>query len=177
MQSLRQLFKRLQSADADQRDALRQFNLMPGLNGKAVSVKSLAEKLGLSVYEVDLPNGMAGRLVQDAFSDSGFAIEVNKTQNVRSKRFTVLHELGHFFMHANKDDVLADPLLLSRSDDQFYYDTKQEREANDFADVLLFGDGALEAAVSLLNRDVKRLSNFFGVTEKMIEVALRKFRL
>lgn len=175
MRSFRELFAKLRHLDDTQRHILRQFNLSPAHNGKAVSVKSLAERLGLSVYQVELPRSMAGRLVKDAFSDTGYAIEVNCRHNVTSRRFTVLHELGHYFLHTGDDDPLADPMLLSRGDDAFYFDLKQEREANDFADILLFGDGALEAASSLFGGDVQQLAKFFGVTENMITVALRKF--
>lgn len=174
MRSLRDLFSKL-PADGKLRHALRQFNLAPGRLGKAVSVKALAEALGLDVHQVDLPKGMAGRLVPDPFSDSGYAIEVNRHHSVRSRRFTVLHEIGHFLLHADATDPLADAMLLSRSDDEFYFDQTQEREANDVADVLLFGDGALAAAVSLYRGDVENLAKYFGVTENMIRVAMRKF--
>lgn len=178
MKSLRQLFHRLPpDADGYMRDALRTFNLAPGKNGKAVSVKALAENLGLDVYQVDLPRGMAGRLVSDPFAESGYAIEVNRRHGVRSRRFTVLHEIGHYLLHANKTDPLADPAFLDRGSDAFYFDLTEEKEANAVADVLLFGDGALEAAASLFGSDVNKLADFFGVTEKMIQVAMKKFNV
>ncbi|WP_147094933.1 ImmA/IrrE family metallo-endopeptidase [Roseovarius sp. TE539] len=174
MRSLRDLFAKL-PADGVLRHALRQFNLAPGRLGKAVSVRELAESLGLDVYQVELPKGMAGRLVSDPFSDSGYAIEVNRQHSVLSRRYTVLHEIGHFLLHADVTDPLADAMLLSRSDDEFYFNQSQEWEANNVADVLLFGDGALAAAVSLHRGDVKKLAKYFGVTENMIRVAMRKF--
>ncbi|WP_299280588.1 ImmA/IrrE family metallo-endopeptidase [uncultured Tateyamaria sp.] len=163
------------SLNGEVRDLLRQFNLSPQIANKAASVKKLSEGLGVDVHRTDLPRGMAGRLVQDPFSESSYAIEVNKSHDVRSQRFTVLHELGHFLLHADRTDFLAEPMHLNRSSDEFYFDTTQEQEANDFADTLLFGDGALAAAHSLYRGDVPSLAHYFGVTEPMVKVALRKF--
>jgi len=118
---------------------------------------------------------MSGRLVQDSFSESGYAIEVNEAEGIGSQRFTVLHELGHFLMHLDRRDIFAEPMHLNRSSSEFYFKPMEEREANDFADTLLFGDGALEAAHSLYRGHLPSLAHFFGVTEKMVEVALKKF--
>ncbi|WP_282118361.1 ImmA/IrrE family metallo-endopeptidase [Ruegeria atlantica] len=174
MRSLRDLFLRL-PANGNVRDAIRKFNLSPKVNGKAKSVKELAETLGFSVERRKLPGGQAGRLVQDPFSDNGYCIEVNEAHSVESQRWSVLHEMGHFFLHANHNDPLAEPLYLDRSNSAFYVDTRQETEANQFAAVLLFGDGALGAAIGLHGRDTKRLSRHFGVSEKTIRVAMKQF--
>jgi len=64
---------------------------------------------------------------------------------------------------------------LNRGDDEFYFDQEAEREANDFADCLLFADGALAAAHSLFGGKIDHIAHFFGVTEKMIEIAIKKF--
>lgn len=174
MRTLRELFERL-PANGDLRDTLRKFNLAPNVDGKAKSVKELAEYLGFAVERRKLPAGMAGRLVQDPFSDNGYCIEVNEGHSVESQRWSVLHEMGHFFLHANHHDPLADPLYLDRSGYAFYVDTRQEAEANEFAAVLLFGDGALAAAVGLYGNNLKKLSRHFGVSGKTIRVAMKQF--
>ncbi|MCX8953801.1 ImmA/IrrE family metallo-endopeptidase [Ruegeria sp. NA] len=174
MKTLRELFKRLPTNGAV-RDALRKFNLAPKVNGKAKSVKELAESLGFAVERRRLPAGMAGRLVQDPFSDNGYCIEVNEAHSVESQRWSVLHEMGHFFLHATHNDPLADPLYLDRSGYAFYVDTRQEVEANEFAAVLLFGDGALAAAMGLYGNNLKKLSKHFGVSEITIRIAMKQF--
>src|SRR6056297_312984 len=177
MRDLRDIFRRLPKDEGELRHKLRNFNFFVRKNGKAASVKDLAEQIGVDVYQVELPRGMAGRLVSDPFAESGYAIEVQKSQNVRSKRFTVLYDLGHYLIHLDKSDPLADPMFLDRGNDAFYFDGQQECEANDVADTLLFGDGALAAALTLCGGDTNKLANYFGVTEKMIQVALRKYGL
>lgn len=174
MKSLRELFARL-PLNGDTRDTLRRFNMGMMRPGKVQSVKDLSDALGLDVYQTDLPRRMGGRLVSDPFSPSGYAIEVNRCHSIESRRFTVLHEIGHFLLHVDKRDPLFDALHLNRGEEEFYFSTVMEQEANDVADVLLFGDGALEAAVSLHGRDTMKLGKYFGVSEKMISVAMSKF--
>ncbi|MEI2804928.1 ImmA/IrrE family metallo-endopeptidase [Albidovulum sp.] len=175
MKNLRDLFKRL-PPDGHVRHLLRSFNLAPIADGKAKSVRVLAESLGFDVVRSRLPTGVAGRLVQDAFSSNGYRIEVNETLSVQAQRWAVLHEIGHFFLHVDRDDFLANPSYLDRSANAFYVETNHEKEANEFAAVLLFGDGALAAAQSLHGRDLKLLAKLFGVSEKAIEIALKQFR-
>lgn len=174
MRTLRELFRHLPE-DGDIRNELRQFNLWPTKGGKPASVRELAERLGFIVQRKRLPKGMAGRLVQDPFAENGYCIEVNERHSVESQRWTVLHEMGHYFLHANHRDPLADPTFLDRSASAFYTNTNEEREANQFAAVLLFGDGALEGARGSSGNDKERLAKLFGVSVKTIEIALKQF--
>ena len=176
MRSMRDIMRKVQLS-GEVRDTLRRFNLSPQVANRAASVKQLAEALGVDVHRTELPRGMAGRLVQDPFTESGYAIEVSKSHDVRSQRFTVLHELGHFLLHADRTDIFAEPFHLNRSSEEFYFDLMQEQEANDFADALLFGDGALAAAHSLYRGDVVLIAHYFGVTEPMVKIASKKFGL
>lgn len=174
MKSLRDLFLRI-PADGDTRHLLRQFNMGMMRPGKIQSVRELADGLGLDIRQLPMPKRMAGRLVSDPFSASGYGIEVNKEHSVISKRFTVLHEIGHYLLHVDRSDPLFDGLNLNRGSDEFYFEINQEKEANQVADVLLFGDGALEAAYSLHGGDLERVAKFFGVSEAMLRVAMKKF--
>ncbi|PXW70613.1 Zn-dependent peptidase ImmA (M78 family) [Loktanella sp. PT4BL] len=175
MRTFKELFRAI-DGDGDARHKLRSFNISQRLDGKAKSVKLLAESLGFSVRAMELPRGMAGRLVRDAFSDNGFEIQVNQSYSVQSQRWAVLHEMGHFFRkHVDRSDYLAADMFLDRSSEAFYVDQKEEVEANEFAAVVLYGDGALEAAKSLHGANTTKLAKVFGVSEKSIEYALKKF--
>jgi Zn-dependent peptidase ImmA (M78 family) len=175
MKSFRELMRRL-PPDGQVRDLLRKFNLAPKIDRKARSVKDLALDLGFSVERCDLPRGMVGRLMPDAFAENGYCIEVNKNNSVQAQRFAVLHEIGHFFLHLNRNDPLADPMFLDRSGAVFYDEPTQEREANEFAETVLFGDGALDAARSLYGGSVPSIAQHFGVSEKVVEIAMRRMR-
>ncbi len=163
--------------DGDVRHQVRNFTLNPRVQGRARSVKALAESLGLYIYEQELPRGQNGRLTTDPFSDSGFAIIINSKLSVMAKRFAVLHELGHFFRHRSKIEESFDDTFFDLSGQAFYVNKTEEREANEFAEALLFGAGQLAAAVGLVGSDPKKLSRYFGVTEPVIKVAMRKLRV
>jgi len=175
MRALRDLFKKL-PGDGRLRHVLRNFNLRMVGNGPIPSVKVLAETLGLDVYEVDLPRHVRGRLQQDPFAEAGYRIEVNMHDNVVVRRTTVLHELMHFFLHP-KDDVFATQYRAGR--DHFYLSDElaEEREANEALMVLLFGDGALEAAIGLYGQDREKLAKHFGAPTTLVDRALQTFGL
>jgi len=174
IKNLRDILKHL-PANGDVRDKLRRFNLAPAINRKAQSVKELAESLGFSVDRKRLQVGMAGRLVQDPFSDNGFCIEINESHSVQSQRWTVLHEIGHYFLHSDHTDPLAFDMHLDRSAEAFYVNDVEEKEANQFAETLLFGDGSLAAARSLYVDDMDKLSRHFGVSENVIRIAMKRY--
>ena len=90
-------------------------------------------------------------------------------------RWAVLHEMGHYFLHIDRNDPLADPMYLDRSDNAFYVDVSEEREANQFAEVILFGDGSLAAARSLYADDMAKLVRHFGVSEAVLKIAMERY--
>lgn len=176
MRTFEDIMKRL-DGDHKTKRALLSFNMTPQRKGGAVSVRKLADDLGLSVYEVELPHGVAGRLVDDPMSESMYAIEVNKSQKVTSKRFTVLHEIGHFLFHLDRSDVFAEPMYLDRGAGAFYFNPGQEAEANRFAEEIVFGNNALEGVYPELLRRLDQIAHFFGMSERVTEIAMRRRRM
>jgi len=167
---------RLLPEDGRVRHKFRQFSLNPRVEGRARSVKGFAEDLGFAVVECNLTQGINGRLVTDTWSERGYCIEVNRAASVGAKRFTVLHEIGHYYLHSDHEDPLSWTEHFDPSGQTFYIDKKAEREANEFAEALLFGSGQLAAAHSLLGGDVQKLARYFGVTEPVVRIAIEKLR-
>ena len=162
--------------DGEIRHTIRNFTLNPRVQQRARSVKDLAEGIGFDVVECDLPKGMNGRLSQDAWSENGYSIEINRSLSVEAKRFAVLHEMGHYFLHTDNNDPLADIMHFDLSGDTFYLDQNLEREANAFAEAILFGGGQLAAAVGLHGSDLVKLAKYFGVTQPVVRIAIEKLR-
>lgn len=77
-------------------------------------------------------------------------------------------------MHRNDYDLFRVE-YLDRSASSFYEVPAQEREADEFAATLLFGDGALEAAIGSIGNNPMALARRFGVTEQVIKIAVRQF--
>jgi hypothetical protein len=173
MRTFRDLFAKL-PADGKTRHLLRSFNL--GMMGGAAlpSVQKLAVELGFDVYLLDLPRNVRGRLEADTFAENGYRIEVNKRDDVQTRRWTVLHEIMHFFLH-RRDDPFA--IGLHRAGGGHFYDAQErqeEREANEFTEALVFGESALSAAASLHGKDLVRLAKHFGVSIETVRIALSR---
>lgn len=141
------------------------------------SIERLADRLGLFVIEAELEAGLDGYLDHDPRhgSRSGYVIYINRELNTPRKRWTLAHELGHYFLHKDEmEKTLELSVHRHRGKLDNLYDEDRELEANNFAEDLFFGNGALEAAVSLHGRNVQHLARrVFGVPEQSVEIALR----
>jgi len=171
MKTLKQFFSRL-PPDGRARDAFSRFNGAPKAQG-VQSAKALAETLGFSVERVHLPLGFAGRLVHDPFARNGCRIEVNAKDSVVRQRWTVLHEIAHYFLHFDRLDPFAPEKCRDRSD-PFYSqeELKEEHEADAFVAALYFDRGALAAARASLGDSLPKLARHFGVSEGAVRIAL-----
>jgi Zn-dependent peptidase ImmA (M78 family) len=67
-----------------------------------VNIVGLAEALGVHVLELDLGREVAGEIFRDSDSDSGYSINVNASDPVVRKRFTVGHEIAHYLLHRDR---------------------------------------------------------------------------
>ncbi len=169
IRSFRQLIARI--SNSKHRHVLRQFNLAQRATGRPQSVVKLAQALGLDVDMVDLDRGQSGFLKPDTFAESGYCIVVNRHDGIRRRRFTVLHEIMHFLLHTDLDDPLAEGSARDLSERQFYTADQlaQEKEANQSAAVLLFGEGVLSAAMSHFQGDTRKVADSFGVSETVVK--------
>ncbi len=103
-----------------------------------VDVYSMARDLGISVKEKELPDEVSGSIEK---IDENYLITVNSLHATSRKRFTIAHEIGHFFLH---EDLLS---LGKIQDNKLYRSCKdcitphpnqyQETEANKFAASML----------------------------------------
>ena len=118
MKSFRELMARL-PAKGDIRHALRRFNFGMTGRGSPPSVLELARTLGFDVRLTPMPKNMRGRLARDTFAESGFVIEVNEGDDVRTRRWTVLHEMMHAFLHKRDDPFAAEQY---RAGGEHFYD-------------------------------------------------------
>ncbi len=101
-----------------------------------VDVTSIANELGINVWEMVLPEGISGKIFKDPLNggESGYSIGVNKSEWYLRKRFTLAHEIAHFILHR---DQIGDEL----TDDAMYRSglpTREEAQANRLAaDILM----------------------------------------
>ncbi len=123
-----------------------------GFVGPPVIVHSIARRLGLEVRKSRGLGDLRARLV-------GAVIEVNAAEPPVAQRFSVAHELGHYFLQTRHG---AGPAA--------------EREADAFAGELLVPGPLLTAALGDTT-DTTELAARFKVSRQVLEIAARDHRL
>lgn len=98
--------------------------------------------------------------------DDRFIIAINSKQNQLRQRFTLAHELGHYYIHKHSLNGIHTDITLFR-------DANEDRlgiefAANDFAAELLMSEDSFKKAISKGINTPKHLSVLFEVTEKAI---------
>jgi Zn-dependent peptidase ImmA (M78 family) len=93
-----------------------------------VPVEEVAAHFKLRIGKAASTN-FSGLLIR---KDGAALIGINSTENPRRQRFTIAHEIGHFFLHPN-----ADVLVDYRSNSKGTRRTPKEKEADIFAASLL----------------------------------------
>jgi Zn-dependent peptidase ImmA (M78 family) len=121
----------------------------------------LVERLGGRIIYQDL----------DDWIEEGGSIFVHKTNDFDiflprythplRDRFTIAHELGHYFLHASQGDT---PIIAYRNGS-----TRIEWEANWFAAGLLMPKDKFVSAMRRLG-DVRRVARWFGISPAAVEV-------
>jgi len=130
----------------------------------------------------DLAN--SGHIKKD--EDGGITIWINPLDSDNRQRFTLAHELGHYFLHILRGDQseFSDTPMEFRRDGQSH---KEEVEANKFAARLLMPSCDIYAEVAhLVEPDedgispylseetlVRELSKTFRVSEMAMQIRLR----
>ncbi len=146
-----------------------------------INVNKLAEQLGLTVVPYELGEDVSGLLISNGDMT---CIAVNKHDaNVR-QRFTIAHEIGHFWLrhqfeagahvHVDRGNFISKRGLRSSEG----VDPK-EIEANQFAANLLMPARFVRQAIGelqtdvLLDQHVQYLANKFDVSEIAMTIRLQ----
>ena len=138
-----------------------------------INVSKIANRLGIEVLETPM--------LQDGMQDvSGFIakkedgkvyIYVNENEHIHRQRFTIAHELAHYYLHLkdNLDDKSGVLSLKFRNGTSYdEEESKEEREANAFAAELLVPYAILKELWDNGNTDITFLANHFAVSTEMM---------
>lgn len=104
-----------------------------------VDLDGLCQELGITVHQSWLDDDVSGELVP---ANGRYLINVNAAHGARRQRFTIAHELGHYFHHRDLIGTGIDDDRAYRSTSAGrYHNTRvgprEETEANRFAANLL----------------------------------------
>lgn len=145
-----------------------------------INVEAIAANFGINVRREPLDDTTSGVIV---IKNGRAVIGVNQDHHYYRQRFTIAHELAHFFLHSDKQEVFVS------SSFSFYRDTKSadrtdwyEIEANAFAAELLMPENIikeyLERGIDLDNElAIKRLARKFEVSQKALTYRLMNLEL
>ena len=131
-------------------------------NDYPVKLGALANNLGVQVKVKALDRGISGQISKE---DGVYVIRVNRYETRERQRFTIAHELAHYFLHQDIIDT-------SGIQDNFLYRSgapeNVEFEANRLASIILMPS-------NLINEKLKEYGG--EINDKIIEQLARKFEV
>jgi Zn-dependent peptidase ImmA (M78 family) len=154
-----------------------------------ISLENVAENLGIEIEGLPLGEGVSGVLViEEGKGHIGF----NSNHAPVRQRFTIAHEIGHFWLHAKNRDLFSvddnQKLFIDNNDNFKVYlrDSKSESgennaevEANRFAAAILMPKELVENEISKLSgldlsdeKDMARLAAIFKVSNQAMTIRL-----
>lgn len=134
----------------------------------------------LDIVVVDFQEGISGAISYEK-EDSGFTIMVDKNKAKTRQYFTVAHELGHYFLHA---DVLKNEEVIVDSENAFEWNrilyrldnsvsTRLEAEANAFAAALIMPADLVKKAWEAFH-SIEECAKIFDVSASAMSIRLEK---
>lgn len=134
-----------------------------------VPVEEIAGKLSIKIGR-EPSNDFSGLLIR---KDGNSLIGVNSTESHVRQRFTIAHELGHFFLHPQKDTFVD-----YRDNQKDVMRTPRERQANMFAAALLMPRTSIFKDVKNLSKEgihdaeILKLAEKYEVSEEAMKYRL-----
>lgn len=137
-----------------------------------VNLISIADKNGIDVYYSNLPEGISGAIRYNG-DKKRFEIIVDSDENPRRRRFTLAHELAHFFLQKE--------LLLANQ--EIHYDvlyrknySEKEYDIDYLAGAILMEKEILEELYKI-NPSISELAKVFNVSESALTVRLMQLEI
>lgn len=137
-----------------------------------VDLIKIADNYNIDVYYKELPNGISGAIKYD-IKDEKFKILLAKNESKRRRRFTLAHELAHYFLAQeelkNNHEIHFDTLYRKATDNN-------ECEVDYLAGALLMNKELLERAYKEIP-SIAALAEIFDVSDSAMAVRLMKLGL
>lgn len=142
-----------------------------------IAVDKIAKKLGILLCPLPGDNDISGAIIR---KDNHVVIAVNPTHHQNRQRFTIAHELGHYFFHEGLEEHVDQNFRIAwRSSDSSKAINWLEVEANRFAASLLmpakFLQNDLETLQALDARILALLAKRYIVSPESMKIRLSQF--
>jgi hypothetical protein len=153
------------------------------LNVAPIAIVSIANFYGFSVYEMPMDDSVSGLIMADDKNIEGFdakqIIVVNSKHTSKRKRFTIAHELGHYFIQNKPSHCFA------HRDSGNY--SLEERYANNFASALLMPEDEIIRKVGNFKKSkigdlpdselINYIAGEFDVSQSAAAIRLKKLHV
>lgn len=136
-----------------------------------VDVVKIAKLNGITVYEGNLEKNVSGAIRYNK-EKANFEILVNKNDTRERKRFTIAHEIGHFFLH--KEILMSDEIhidIMYRMPNEDEEQKRREKDVDYFAGALLMNKTLLTKMYNE-NNTITELAEIFDVSVSAMTVRL-----
>ena len=100
----------------------------------ALRLDDITKPLGLSIKEVD-SDGFDGALVRRSSGAGGRILVKRGIRELTRKRFTAVHEIGHYLLHKDSDSTSCGAKDIANWTN---FEANPEHEADEFASELCF---------------------------------------
>jgi Zn-dependent peptidase ImmA (M78 family) len=137
-----------------------------------VPVERIVKKLGLSLVALPAGDEISGAIIRKGDS---VVIAVNPLHHVHRRRFTIAHELGHYFLHEGllEEHVDQNLRIAWRNADSSKAVNWLEIQANRFAAELLMPTDLLTRDLDSLRRIEKRTVALLATAYKVSPAAMK----
>ena len=149
-------------------ELLQRFNIVK----PPVPVDQLTKKLGIVLCPLPADDEISGAIVR---KDGRVVIAVNPAHHHNRQRFTIAHELGHFFFHSGVEEHVDKDFRVSwrRLDDSPSGVDWQEVTANRFAAELLMPTQFMKSDLDTIGNVNKRAVTLFALRYKVSPEAMK----
>ena len=154
-----------------------------GINSRPIPLEQIAQHYGITQVQLSASGDIFGAIVRE---NGNVMIGVNPDQHPNRQRFTIAHELAHFFLHyadgmGHLEHVDTDFRVSWRNSISSQGVDWNEIEANRFAAALLMPEHMLRKDLDqfqMLDRDaVQRLASMYKVSRLAMHFRLVNFGL
>lgn len=153
-------------------------NLLRSMNIKNVDdidLQFICRENNINLKSENLENNISGLLV---IKNGISHIVYNSKDLPQRQRFTIAHELGHYFLHKDSLIFVDTDKVLYRNDESKKGEYKKEIEANSFSASLLMPESFIIEEINSLNRDYLRIDDIEILAKKFkVSVQAMSFRL
>lgn len=124
--------------------------IRPYLEKRPVPLGRIAREFGIKVFTSPLEQGVSGQIAKEG---DDFVIRVNKYESRQRQRFTLAHELAHFFLHRDiieKKGSIQDSILYRSGNSDVV-----EYEANSLAAEIVMPDEKIKVDLDYLRKHME----------------------